>query len=81
MCAVPCFLFHAYLSFEQHRNLQPTGPSAQPGPPPQSQSRLNEAFDIIRQEHDLLINDMNIVRSQRDELENKGTPLQTLYKN
>ena len=72
--AVPCALFPAYPSFEQHRNLQPTGPPAQPGPPPQTQSRLNEAFDIIRQEHDLLISEMTIVRSQRDELENKGTP-------
>ncbi|KIL58694.1 hypothetical protein M378DRAFT_63110, partial [Amanita muscaria Koide BX008] len=43
-----------------------------PGPPPQhNQTRLNEAFEIIRQEHDLLLSEMNMVRSQLDELENK----------
>jgi len=68
------------LHFEQHRNLQPTGPPSQGGPPPQAQSRLSEAFDMIRQEHDLLISEMNIVRSQRDELENKGMPLPTSKK-
>ena len=35
---------------------------------------------MIRQEHDLLISEMNIVRSQRDELENKGTPLPNFKK-
>ncbi|KIL58713.1 hypothetical protein M378DRAFT_170268 [Amanita muscaria Koide BX008] len=46
-----------------NRNLQPCGPPSQPGPPPQhNQIRLNEAFEIIRQEHDRLMSEMNMVR-------------------
>ncbi|KAG9221851.1 hypothetical protein CCMSSC00406_0005676 [Pleurotus cornucopiae] len=55
----------------QHRSLQPTGPPV-PGPSQShSQARLNESFDVIRQEFDLLAQEMGTIRAQRDDYENK----------
>lgn len=36
-----------------------------------SLSRLNDAFETIRQEYDQLVRDLEAMRSQRDEFENK----------
>ncbi|KIM91688.1 hypothetical protein PILCRDRAFT_57890 [Piloderma croceum F 1598] len=58
---------------QQHRSLQPTGPPAQ-GPSQQnSHARLNDSFETIRQEFDLLASDLNVLRGQRDEYESKIT--------
>ncbi|KAJ8488398.1 hypothetical protein ONZ45_g11108 [Pleurotus djamor] len=54
-----------------HRSLQPTGPPV-PGPSQQhSHARLNESFETIRQEFDLLAQEIGAVRAQRDDYENK----------
>ncbi|KAN0084162.1 WD40-repeat-containing domain protein [Tylopilus felleus] len=55
-----------------HRSLQPTGPPAQ-GPSQHTHVRLNEAFDTIRQEFDVLSSDLGLLRNQRDEYESKVT--------
>ncbi|KAG6377403.1 WD40-repeat-containing domain protein [Boletus reticuloceps] len=55
-----------------HRSLQPTGPPAQ-GPSQHTHVRLNEAFDTIRQEFDVLTSDLGLLRNQRDEYESKVT--------
>lgn len=61
----------------QHRNLQPTGGAgAGVGVPPPvvagtSMTRINDAFDGIRQEFDILASDLGVVRAQRDEYEAK----------
>lgn len=56
----------------QHRTLQPTGPPTQ-GPSQQhSHARLNESFESIRQEFDVLTSDLGVLRSQRDDYESKG---------
>ncbi|KAH7912373.1 WD40-repeat-containing domain protein [Hygrophoropsis aurantiaca] len=55
-----------------HRSLQPSGPPAQ-GPSQHSHARLNEAFDSIRQEFDVLTSDLSLLRNQRDEYESKVT--------
>ncbi|KAH0826662.1 WD40-repeat-containing domain protein [Lanmaoa asiatica] len=55
-----------------HRSLQPTGPPAQ-GPNQHTHARLNEAFDTIRQEFDVLTSDLGLLRNQRDEYESKVT--------
>jgi glucose repression regulatory protein TUP1 len=34
--------------------------------------RLNEAFDTIKSEYDLLLNEVGVVKSQRDEAESKS---------
>ena len=60
------------MSFNQHRSLQPTGPPAQ-GPAQHTHVRLNEAFDTVRQEFDVLTSDLGLLRNQRDEYESKGT--------
>ncbi|PBK61591.1 WD40 repeat-like protein [Armillaria solidipes] len=55
----------------QHRSLQPSGPSA-PGPSqPINPNRLNESFEVIRQEFDLLASELGVARTQRDEFESK----------
>ncbi|TFY70313.1 hypothetical protein EVG20_g2690 [Dentipellis fragilis] len=60
-------------SIYAHRSLQPTGPPPAQGPaqPGSSQARLAESFDNIRQEFDVLTQDLNHLRSQRDDFENK----------
>ncbi|KAF9225758.1 WD40 repeat-like protein [Gyrodon lividus] len=55
-----------------HRSLQPTGPPAQ-GPSQHTHARVNEAFDTIRQEFDVLTSDLGLLRNQRDEYESKVT--------
>ncbi|KAF8155508.1 Tup N-terminal-domain-containing protein [Crassisporium funariophilum] len=58
----------------QHRTLQPTGPPAQgqgQGQGANPQARLNESLDVVRQEFDLLTGELNLMRSQRDEYEQK----------
>ncbi|KAL4067061.1 WD40-repeat-containing domain protein [Scleroderma yunnanense] len=55
-----------------HRSLQPTGPPTQ-GPSQHSHARLNEAFDSVRQEFDVITSDMGLLRNQRDEYESKVT--------
>ncbi|KIJ62150.1 hypothetical protein HYDPIDRAFT_30699 [Hydnomerulius pinastri MD-312] len=59
-------------NLHQHRSLQPTGPPAQ-GPSQHTHARLNEAFDTIRQEFDVLTSDLGLLRNQRDEYESKVT--------
>jgi general transcriptional corepressor TUP1 len=56
----------------QHKQLQPQGaPNA--GPPTSSvvvvngQTKLNECFDKIRQEFDILAQDANVIHNQKDE--------------
>ncbi|THH15316.1 hypothetical protein EW146_g5150, partial [Bondarzewia mesenterica] len=59
-------------SIYAHRSLQPTGPPSQgPSSQQQPQTRLNDCFDTIRQEFDVLSQDLNVLRSQRDDFENK----------
>ncbi|KAF9528679.1 WD40-repeat-containing domain protein [Crepidotus variabilis] len=48
----------------QHRTLQPTGP---PAPRP----RLDESLDAIRQEFEVMTQELNVMRGQRDEYESK----------
>ncbi|KAF9237359.1 WD40-repeat-containing domain protein [Melanogaster broomeanus] len=55
-----------------HRSLQPTGPPTQ-GPSQHTHARVNEAFDTIRQEFDVLTSDLGLLRNQRDEYESKVT--------
>ncbi|KZP33845.1 WD40 repeat-like protein [Athelia psychrophila] len=56
-----------------HRSLQPTGPPAS-GPSTQhSHARLGDSFEAIRQEFDILSSDLNVLRGQRDDFENKIT--------
>ncbi|CAA7264258.1 unnamed protein product [Cyclocybe aegerita] len=52
-----------------HRSLQPTGPPA-PGAT-NTRGRLDESLDGIRQEFELLTQELNIMRGQRDEYESK----------
>jgi hypothetical protein len=60
-------------SLSQHRSLQPTGPPTQ-GPSQQhSHARLNESFEAIRQEFDILTSDIAVLRNQRDDYDSKGT--------
>lgn len=55
----------------QHRSLQPSGPPV-PGPSSHaSLTRLNDSFEGIRQEFDILASDLGVVRAQRDEYEAK----------
>ncbi len=71
-CLFPS-LFLMTLTMLQHRSLQPSGPSA-PGPSqPINPNRLNESFEVIRQEFDLLASELGVARTQRDEFESKGT--------
>ncbi|KAI0066995.1 WD40 repeat-like protein [Artomyces pyxidatus] len=58
-------------SIYAHRSLQPTGPPAQGPSQQQSQARLNECFETIRQEFDVLSQDIVLLRNQRDDFENK----------
>lgn len=53
-------------------SLQPTGPPTQ-GPGQHTHARLNESFDNIRQEFEVLTSDMGLLRNQRDEYESKVT--------
>ncbi|CCL98754.1 uncharacterized protein FIBRA_00759 [Fibroporia radiculosa] len=61
-------------SIYNHKHLQPTGASTQ-GPSQQqhSQARLNDCFDTIRQEFEILAQEVNHSRGQRDDLDNKGS--------
>ncbi|KAH8084300.1 WD40-repeat-containing domain protein [Cristinia sonorae] len=67
-------------SIYNHKHLQPAGAGTQPGPPgvgpPQIQhahGRLNESFENIRTEFDLLAREIDILRGQSDDFENKVT--------
>ncbi|KAG6857072.1 hypothetical protein H0H87_010037 [Tephrocybe sp. NHM501043] len=55
----------------QHRTLQPSGPPAQGNSQQQGHARLNDSFDAIRHEFDVIANEVAALRSQRDELEAK----------
>ncbi|KAK0192449.1 WD40-repeat-containing domain protein [Armillaria mellea] len=55
-----------------HRSLQPSGPPASgPSQPHGTHGRINESFDLIKQEFDNLVTDLNVMRQQRDEYETK----------
>ena len=56
----------------QHRTLQPTAQPSQGSSQQQSQARLNECFETIRQEFDGLSQEFNLLRGQRDDFESKG---------
>lgn len=56
----------------QHRTLQPTGP---PAPRP----RLDESLDAIRQEFELMTQELNAMRGQRDEYEQKSAWLNSIF--
>lgn len=56
----------------QHRSLQPSGPPQQGGSSQHSHNRLNDSFDAIRQEFDILASDMTAIRRERDEYESKS---------
>ncbi|KAL4244758.1 hypothetical protein ABKN59_010289 [Abortiporus biennis] len=61
------------MSIYNHKHLQPAGASTQP-PSQSAQSahaRLNDAFDIIKQEFDSLAGEMQHLRGQRDDFESK----------
>ncbi|KAI3616114.1 general transcriptional repressor [Moniliophthora roreri] len=53
----------------QHCSLQPTGTSAQPSPA----THLNESFEVIRQEFDLLAQEVTASRNQHGNCEAKVT--------
>lgn len=53
----------------QHRTLQPSGPPTQGT---SQHARLNDSFEAIRHEFDAIVAELNLLRSQRDELEAKG---------
>ncbi|GBE83764.1 hypothetical protein SCP_0508200 [Sparassis crispa] len=61
-------------SIYNHKHLQPTGASTQ-GPSQQqhTQARLNECFDTIRAEFDVVAQELGVLRGQRDDLDNKVT--------
>ena len=67
-----------FINSQQHRTLQPTGPPSQGPSQPHTHPRLNEGFDIIRQEFDVLSADINVLRGQRDDYESKGSVLKFL---
>ncbi|KAG6886813.1 hypothetical protein C0992_002193 [Termitomyces sp. T32_za158] len=52
----------------QHRTLQPSGPPTQGT---SQHARLNDSFDAIRHEFDAIVAELNLLRSQRDDLEAK----------
>ncbi|KAH0578297.1 hypothetical protein H2248_003923 [Termitomyces sp. 'cryptogamus'] len=54
-----------------HRTLQPSGPPSQGTSQHQGHARLNDSFDAIRHEFDAMVSELNLLRSQRDELEAK----------
>ncbi|PCH39459.1 WD40 repeat-like protein [Wolfiporia cocos MD-104 SS10] len=59
-------------SIYNHKHLQPTGAGTQgPSQAQHSHARLNDCFDTIRQEFDLLAQELTILRGQRDDLDNK----------
>lgn len=68
LCRLSCFLLI------QHRSLQPQGPPPPIAPqaPGHSPARLNESLEIVRHEFDLLTADLNQLRIQRDDFENKS---------
>ncbi|KZT02993.1 WD40 repeat-like protein [Laetiporus sulphureus 93-53] len=61
-------------SIYNHKHLQPTGASTQ-GPSQQhsSHARLNDGFETIRAEFNMLIQELDMFRTQRDDLDNKVT--------
>ena len=59
-------------SLPQHKHLQPTGAAAQM-PTGQPRHGLNDWLENIRNEFDALANEINVVRNQRDDFENKCT--------
>jgi hypothetical protein len=63
---------HSRSHASQHKHLQPAGAATQGGPSLQSHhsiSRLNDAFETVRQEYDQLLRELETTRSQRDELD------------
>ncbi|OBZ67388.1 hypothetical protein A0H81_12529 [Grifola frondosa] len=60
-------------SIYNHKHLQPTGAATQGPSLQQHHARLNDCFDTIRQEFDVVAQELNLIRGQRDEFENKVT--------
>jgi general transcriptional corepressor TUP1 len=58
-------------SIYNHRSLQPSGPSTVAGGPQHSITRLNDSFENIRSEFDVLASEVTVVRNQRDDFESK----------
>ncbi|KAJ7599070.1 WD40-repeat-containing domain protein [Mycena floridula] len=54
-----------------HRSLQPSGPPASGPSSHTGLTRLNDSFESIRQEFDILASDLGVARAQRDEYETK----------
>lgn len=61
-----------FLTESQHRTLQPSGPSSVSAGPQHSITRLNDSFDAIRNEFEVMVNEVGVARSQRDDFESKG---------
>lgn len=63
-------------SIYNHKHLQPAGASSQGGPSQQPQynhAKLNDCFEVIRNEFDILAQEMGVSRSQRDDFDSKLT--------
>ncbi|KAJ3898590.1 WD40-repeat-containing domain protein [Lentinula edodes] len=58
-------------SIYNHRSLQPSGPGAVAAGPQHSMARINDSFEAIRSEFEVLVNEVGTVRSQRDDFESK----------
>ncbi|KAF9078681.1 WD40-repeat-containing domain protein [Rhodocollybia butyracea] len=58
-------------SIYNHRTLQPSGPSSVAAGPQHSITRLNDSFDAIRNEFEVMVNEVGVARSQRDDFESK----------
>ncbi|KAE9407846.1 WD40 repeat-like protein [Gymnopus androsaceus JB14] len=58
-------------SIYNHRSLQPSGSSTVAAGPQHSITRINDSFEAIRNEFEVLVNEVGVVRSQRDDFEAK----------
>lgn len=58
-------------SVYNHRSLAPNPPISRGGP--DGLGRLNDALESVKSEYDVLLNDVNVAKSQRDDAEAKST--------
>ncbi|KAJ3746676.1 WD40-repeat-containing domain protein [Lentinula detonsa] len=58
-------------SIYNHRSLQPSGPGTIAAGPQHSMARINDSFEAIRNEFEVLVNEVGTIRSQRDDFESK----------